>query len=428
MLQQRRKSRMDQSVVPSNERGSALVLALMLIFAAAAIGSILAMMSTFDTRISNNQRVSTDALYVAEAGLNEAVHRLSLSDPTIATIGGWTGNVAIADAPPYDPNWMTRIYMAPPGGVPAGTGSNVNTGTLQDLSGNYLRYSAPGGTEDVLTIEHKWEDLDGDGVRDIGEVLRYDANRIPPENFASGEPVEVVTATGRVGNGTRSVQTEVTRLPITGRTLGALFVDKPIQVKGTPAFCGFNHDIAIPDETVPNACFAWHLVTGGLPGITTTGDAVDISGGASDVLGDPAPTDTSSLNPFLTLAEVLGLSDAELNQLLASAHNTSMVNPLNGITYITGDATINANIVGEGLIYVTGDLSANGDFIYTGLVYVEGDVKFTGNPWILGAMVVRGTSDWSVTAGNASVIYSEEALRRAINRYLPMIRLSWREM
>ena len=106
--------------VSTGERGSVLVIAMMLIFAAAVMGSVLAMVASTDLKISGNQRLSTSALYAAEAGLNEASHRLSLPNPTTATIGGWTGNIAIGDNAPYDPNWRARIYMTSPAAAPAG--------------------------------------------------------------------------------------------------------------------------------------------------------------------------------------------------------------------------------------------------------------------------------------------------------------------
>lgn len=410
------------------ERGSALIMAIVTIFALTAIGSMLAMIASVDTKISGNQKVSTEALYAAEAGLSEAVHRLALRNPTTATVGTWTGNVAIADVEPYDPNWTARIYMLSPGAAPAGGASDFHTGTFQDMSGSYADYSRMTGTDDVLTIQHKWEDLDSDGLRDPDEIVLYDAAKMPPENFSTGFPVEVISVTGNAAqHGTRRVEAEVTRLPIIGRTRAALYVDKAISVSGTPAFCGWNHDINTPAGKAPMLCFAWHLGTDHLAGITTTGDEIDFKGAGWDCEGDPAPTDTSATNPFFSLAQVLGISQSQLDRLLASADNTSIVDPLDGITYIKGDAKINSNLTGEGLIYITGNLKGNGNFRYKGLIYIEGDLQFTGSPWILGSMVVNGTADFSFAAGSAEILYSKDAIQQSISQFLPMMRLSWRE-
>lgn len=411
----------------SGEDGNILVVTLMVLFAISIIGGMVAMVSSMDLKISGNQRHSTQSLFIAEAGLNEAVHRISFPDPTVMTVGAWTGNAAIADSEPYDPNWTTFIYLTDPAAAPAGGGSVHTTGTLQDPNQPYLEYSEASGTDAVLTIRHKWRDLNGDGMRDANEIVRYDALQVPPENFISGYPVEVVTVTGRSSDGERVIEVEVTKKMVNVRTLGALYVDKAVKITGNAAFCGYDHDINTPIYTKPHACTAWHYAGGALPGVTSTGDAIKVLGSA-DVVGFPTPLDQTPTNPFYSLAEVLGMPDADVNDLLAGADNTSIVQPLEGITYITGDANINSNLVGEGLLYVTGDLHAAGSFIYRGLIYVEGDVHLTGSPWILGTMVVRGTSDFNFSSGNAAVLYSSEALTRALSSAMPCMMLSWREL
>jgi hypothetical protein len=410
--------------------GNVLVVTLLILFAVSIMGATLAMVSSMDLKVSGNQRKTSQALFVAEAGLNEAIHRISLPDPTSITVGGWTGNAAIADTEPYDPNWTTMIYLTSPASAPAGGGSINTTGTLQDLSQPHLEYSRPDGTDGVITIRHKWRDLDGDGSRDADEIVRYDPMAVPPENFSSGYPIEVVTVAGRSANGERVIQAEVTRKTTVVRSLGALFVDKSVRLTGNSAFCGFDHDINTPPGTKPDqwsTCAGFHLSGGHLPGVTATGDQIKTQGSA-DVRGEPVPINNAATNPFYSLDEVLGLSQIETNKLLERADNNNIVQPLNGITYINGDATINSNLTGEGLVYITGDLQAAGSFIFKGLIYVEGDVHFTGSPWILGSMIVRGTSDFNFSSGNAAILYSSEALAMAVNRAMPSLVLSWREM
>jgi hypothetical protein len=303
----------------------------------------------------------------------------------------------------------------------------VTTGTIQDPNQPYLQYSRSNGTNQVLTIQHKWIDRDGDGARDANEVVRYDPLQMPPENFTSGFPVEIVTVTGRSGSGERMIQAEVTKRTMLARTLGALYADKAVKLTGNCSFCGYNHDINTPVGTKPNACVANHLSSGHLPGVTTTGDDVKTQGSAS-VAGNPIPIDKAVTNPWYSLADVLGLTQDELNQMLSQADNTSITDPLNGITYIHGDAKISSNLTGEGLLYVTGDLSGNGNFCYKGLIYVEGDLKLTGGAWILGSVLVKCTADWNFSAGDATVLYSKDAISNYLNKAMPCILLSWREM
>ncbi|MBN2184212.1 MAG: pilus assembly PilX N-terminal domain-containing protein [Candidatus Krumholzibacteriota bacterium] len=403
------------------------MITLIILFAVSVIGGTLAMVSTMNLRIAGNQRTTAQAFFVAEAGMNEAIHRLSLSNPSIVTVDGWTGNAAIGDSSPYDPNWKARIYLTSPATAPASAGSVYSTGTLQSSSSQYLHYSNSSGTDDVLTIEHKWVDRNSDGVRDADEIVRFDPMRFPPENFTSGFPVEIITVTGQAAGGRRVVEAEVVKKTMVARTLGALYVDRAVRLTGNSGFCGYNHSISIPPGTKPGATGqGYHLLSGNLPGVTSTGNQVKTQGSV-DVTGYPAPIDNSPTNPFYSLSEVLGISDAELNSILADADNVAITNPLNGITYIIGNANIATNLTGEGLLYVTGDLKAAGSFTYYGLIYVEGDVKFSGTPWILGSMIVRGTSDFNFSSGNAAVLYSQEAISQALASTMPVIMLSWKE-
>ena len=122
------------------------------------------------------------------------------------------------------------------------------------------------------------------------------------------------------------------------------------------------------------------------------------------------------------------MSNGEVSELLSKADNTSITDPLTGITYIDGDANMASNLTGEGLLYVNGDLEGAGSFTYRGLIYVEGDLKLSGTPWILGSVVVRGTSDWNFSAGNAAVLYSKDAITNALSGAMPCMMLSWREL
>ncbi|MCK4776319.1 MAG: pilus assembly PilX N-terminal domain-containing protein, partial [Candidatus Krumholzibacteria bacterium] len=123
--------------------GNILVVTILILFGVSVIGTTLAMISSTDLKISGNQRTHTTALYIAEAGLNEVLHRVALSDPTDATVGGWTGNAAIRDPnDPVDPNWEARVYLTSPANAPAGGGSVVTTGTLQNPGNPYMQYSA----------------------------------------------------------------------------------------------------------------------------------------------------------------------------------------------------------------------------------------------------------------------------------------------
>jgi Tfp pilus assembly protein PilX len=409
----------------NNERGNILVIALLLVFATCIIGGAVAMMSSTDLKISGNQEKGTQAQFVAEAGLAEAMHRLSLAYPTNVTIGGQPKNISIADAPPIDPTYKAYIQLKALGVNPTFAGNTMTAGTLQDLNGDVMDYSEASGTTDVLMVQHKWRDVNGNGARDAGEVVLYDTNKTPPENLVTGNPIDVITVTGREGTGKRTIEAEVTHMRLKFKTNGALYTDKATTVSGSSVFCGYNHNVAMPEGVVLNACFAYHLGTGHLAGVATTGDVVDQKG-ANKTDGSP-PTNTDVANLWYTLPEALGITQNECNDLLANADHTSISNTLDGVTYINGDAHINAQVTGHGLIYVNGDLTINGGFSFWGMIYVEGDCKITGNPWIMGTVMVKGTSDFQFSAGNCGILYSEDAIQQYVGGLMPMQVLAWRE-
>jgi hypothetical protein len=405
----------------NNDRGNVLMTALLLVFASSIIGATVVMLSSTDLKISGKQGHETQALFVAEAGLAEAVHRLGLANPTV--MGGY--NVAIGDLPPYDPDW--KVYVQLHNNAPTSDGSTSYVGTLQDLSGEHLAYSVASGTDDVISIEHKWEDLDADGIHDADEVVRFDPSRVPPENFETGFPIDIVTVKGQSGQGERTLQADVTRQVMMTKAMGAFYTDKALEIKGNSAFCGWNHPVGIPEGIRPNECFAYHTGDGHLGGITTTGDEVKIKGGKKDIEGDP-PVDDDATNPWYSLAELLGITQSQLNDLLAKPDFTAPADLMDGITYIQGDATLNAGMVGHGLIYITGNVTINGGFIYYGLIYIEGDAQITGTPWILGSVSVKGTADFRFTAGTGGVLYSAESIATYIGQLFPMQVLAWRDI
>jgi hypothetical protein len=427
-------------MVSMNEKGAALVFAILIIVALFVLGSGMAILTRTDVNIARNQRQDIQALYVAEAGVEEALYRLSLQWPTVMYVNGGSINAAIADTSrPIDPNWKVRVFLATPGNEPSPGGSEMHTVTIQPQS-DWLEYGSDADLSNVLTIEHKWKDLDDDGVREAGEIVMYDPSRFPPENFSTGTPVEVIELAGTRGSAERNIQVEAVRYPINVNARAALFCDRGVDVRGNVEICGHDHSFQTPVNTTIPDCMAWEycsgrtncIATGCVPGVLTTGDVVDRRG-STDLQGSPTPMDTSSTNQFLSLAETLGLTQAELDDILANAdyHSSRDADPLDGITHFVGDATGSEsfnNTTGSGLLYVTGSLDVNGDLIWKGLVYVEGDFKITGTPWILGAIVVRGVSSYAFSGGDPTVLFSSEAIEYFIRQHLKYVEIGWKEV
>jgi hypothetical protein len=141
--------------------------------------------------------------------------------------------------------------------------------------------------------------------------------------------------------------------------------------------------------------------------------------------------DTSTTNPFLTLAETLGLTDAELAEVLSHAdyHSSNDAAYLSGVTFVNGNATGSErfnNVAGDGLLYVKGNLATSGTFTWKGLVYVEGDFTNSGTPWILGAVVVKGVSSYAFGGGTPDILFSRDAVYLFVSRGLGYTVLAWK--
>lgn len=415
----------------SSERGAALIVSLMMLLALGFVGAALIFTAGTEIKVAGEDRRGTQAQSAAEAGVQEVMHRLALRNTNV-TVNGETFDAAIQDTvPDLDPNWEVRVY-SPNEGSKTSDGSLIYTPTVQPY-GTDLDYLRDGA---LLSVQHKWIDRNADDVRTSNELLRYDASQIPPENFDRGSPIEVITVSGHRADARRRLVVETTRFPFNPNVFAALSSNEQVDVSGNVHLCGMNHRADTPSlthlETNPPCSPNYNEPDGHLVAVTTTGDEVDVTG-SSDLLGQPAAMDTSVTNPFYSLAEALGVTQEIVDQVLADPDHTSSNdgNPLEGITYVNGNATgaerFNS-VEGTGLLYVTGDLDIAGGLVWRGLIYVEGDMRVTGNAWVLGAVVVRGRSDYAFAGGTPNVLYSREMLRLALEMAFDYVVLSWKEL
>ena len=423
-----------------NERGAAIV-TMLLIFGALAVLSVGFMMfSTTEIQIADNQKDHTAALYAAEAGISEVIGRMELTAGSMITVNGFTFDAYIGDDPTApDPNWRTEVHLANAGAVPAAVGTETPVPTVQS-NGNWLQYGDTSSGLDPISVEHKWADLDGDGVREAGELVLYDSSQFPPENYVSGFPIHVITAPAILNGSRRLVQAEVTRQPLNVGVTAAITSNEGVDLTGNMTGCGHNHSINTPAGTKIPACRVneecanrtLDATEGCLVAVMTTGDEA-ATGGSSDLEGFPTWSDTSSTNPFFDVHEYLGLSLTEWNEVRNNPDYTSSNDASNmqGIVVVNGDATsgekFNGN-TGEGLIYVDGDMDISGNFEWRGLIYVEGDCNITGTAWILGAIIIRGRTTDAFGAGNSTILYSADAINTFVGQNMPLTQLAWKEL
>jgi len=276
----------------SNENGAVLVIGLMFLAILAMLGTTAVVMTTTDMQIGANYKASVQGSYVAEAGVSEAIYRLGLFDDggTVAppsgsmiNINGLTDNNAAISIDPnnllgnttdddndgsideidelnsntsqgviaYDNrNWQTKIMLKT--SDDADTTTTFYTPTIQS-SGSWLEYSSSTDDGTALTIEFKKDTGDMDNDSDTSEIVFYNESLTNPLNVdatdgtpvgdpASGQPVVVITSTGRSGGSTRKVQVGTIHQPFDIEAEGALMVNITPGLGGGLLISGFNYE------------------------------------------------------------------------------------------------------------------------------------------------------------------------------------------
>jgi hypothetical protein len=272
-----------------NEKGMVLVVALMLLITLTVLG--LAAISTTSTeiKISGNERMNTQALDAAEAGVRELLFRMNEAPGSNVTVDGETFDASIQDPgqtpagctsipdPCINPAWNAKIFFtaAKPGDPDADT---IYTRTLlpaTDAGGMdmwaLMNYSADntGDAEDALSVRYATEAdfLDSlvqnndDGDRD--DIVYYDRindQRVaalgtggaaqvngtvdynPPAGLIKDDAIRIVTIKGSSGNARKPVTVELTRLFVNPNIGAAVTAGIQLKMNGSSFISGFNHD------------------------------------------------------------------------------------------------------------------------------------------------------------------------------------------
>jgi hypothetical protein len=400
-----------------NERGVALVIALLVLVVVSMLGVVLMMTVMVGRRSAGHGLRATDALNVAEAGVAEAMALIRHGDIDLDTA---------------NPRSVAQVFLAPAGSVPALGTDSVGVATKQPPD-SWLPYSTPARGPDVLTVQFKT-----DASRSV--VYKYDGTANPHVNTVSGLPIFQITSIGRVGTARRKIVTEVIQKPFYPNAKAALTAGHDIDFVGNAVVCGYNHSADTPNDAGENKrgsnpdCIPHETGNGDLPGAWSTGAIT--GGGASYQDGGGGVGRLPNQTGFYAGPwEVFGMQQADFLAWIGSPVDGVPGN-LEGIYYIDdntvpGDMSKNVGIhggEGEGMLYVDGDLSINAQFYYRGLIYVEGDLKMNGQAWVLGGIIVKGRSTVKQNGG-ATILYSSEAIARALAKYGgQFVTLNWREL
>jgi hypothetical protein len=385
------------------EKGIALILAILLLLILTLIGITSVNTSTYDSLISGHKRTSEQTFYVAEAGVNEFMGRFRK---------GVTGE--ITDNNPTDPDW--KLFLAVNEQRAAGVGyvaSNSDHIFYQSLQ-NQLDFG--------VEVRHK--------VDSANKVVTY-----------CGQPIYVAKSYGFTANGGKKVvEVKINKSPNLDPP-SAIYSKSPVTVRGTSTYIQGNDQCGLTNKT-------------GI--ITTTSTINEI--GLPVIDGSPSKEISSSLNlPLKEMVDYLK-GDADFkyeysaNQILSDYSeddysgswglptNNSVNEPLEydgpmNITYFDmhGDKTIKftGTSHGAGILLVNGNLTIEGGFSWYGVIIVTGALTYSGGGEknVTGGIYTGESANVDATlGGNAVVIYCSKAIDDLNNKLPPLKMTQWIEI
>ena len=359
---------MTSRTATGGERGSSMVLVLLVLFAILTLGVAGLSSAGFGITLSNNYRTGTQAEQAAESGL---IHTVKAMNNTGGVISFLT---EVADDTSWNSLMGTSAHQMP------------NYSSIQ-YTVNYMTNPAPTATRMWITSTGQ---APGSSQRTINERLgliqpyscgaidlpssgisaNFNGNNfsVDGNDYGIGATTPTAGSTPTLGISTRT-QTDANTV------VDSLSHQQEDNVSGTPVT---GQVASVGPCTGPNQSRLQSIV--------------------STILGQPSPP-------------VVSLSGGNINGNVTLG---TVGSPQ--ITYYSGDTTIkgNGNASGSGILVVNGGLTIQGNLDFTGLIIVLGTTQITtvtGNATVYGAI---WTTDLSLTVGgSAAVRYSTPSLALA---------------
>ena len=385
------------------ERGFVLVLALLFLLVLTLIGVSSINTTTFDNIISGNQRISKQAFYVAEAGINEFTGRFRPEA---------TGE--IADNNPTSTEWMLFLSKREERAQAIGYRGtdNPNHVFVESLE-NGLDYGVAIGHKVANNTVVTWagypvymamsHGFTSEGGKKVIEVeLRKVPDVDPPAALYSKSPVKIMGSSSQISG--------LDQCPIDGAPRdkpGIITTTPTITESGSPTINGSPEDqvtsspLNLPlkemvDFFKDNADLTYdHSVDQTLPGY-------------SDDWGEPRSED----------AQVPLEYEGPMNVIYFDMHGDK-------------ELTLSGGSHGAGLLLVDGDLELHGGFSWYGVIIVTGTFSCAGGGEknITGGVLVGGASSVDV-GGDATILYCSEAVMRLRDKlqFAPVRVVQWREI
>lgn len=435
-----------------NEGGFMIVLSLLILFSLTVLGLTSMFNATIQTKIAGNENFASQALYAADAGLNQALTQLN------------TNVITISSSDYSDPDWCH-----PPDSSPDVKTEGDGDYTVVDLSENRTLYR--------WYMHFKTDTQDQDGDSNTTELVYFNNAFGYPSSLFSGAagdegyPVIEVRSEGfvlavndRIAE--RRLGLELGRNQFNVEAQGSLTSNSSVDVTGNIDVSGMNHDL---EGNLGGSCGA------DMPGIfVENGKTVSISGSGSidgsppslendgsvvlpatpwDVLGidqsdiatyfdiidadasgyslsdlsgnvlvrNIIPPNDLSITSNLTLGGILIVHNDNFHPATWNASNPSSpdYSPNPGDPYyddyvVEADSSVPASYDSS---YAPAEFTFSGTGTYQGVIIADSVVKLSGNPTIIGAIISLGPLGiQNMGTGNADIFYSCEAITQFTTR------------
>jgi Tfp pilus assembly protein PilX len=403
-----------------NNSGMVTAVALLLLAVLTLLGTAAVVVTSTDILIGGNYKVSEQAFYAAEAGVEEARARLRST----------AGANLIADTSPTSTQW--RAYI---GTLEMAQKANERcpspcVGFNSSLATHSQRVSLAPSMNYVVEIRHKTDNPNG-----TGNVMYWDGvTRNTDVTNSNNRNIYLLTSSGYTGNSFRTVEAEITKPT-------AIPVPTPLYVKANSTVQGSSTHIIGTDQCGSD----------NKHGVATT-----LSSGSVNINGGPSITGTSGTDPDILYnapdLDIAGMvnslkTQANFSYNVSSATQTGMNwgTPILGATQQNPSTCTDHNIVdyntngtyirlaggttGCGILLVEGNLEVNGGFSWNGIIIVTGSVTYSGggDKQVTGGILSGGTVDADLVSGNANIVYCSDAVNSQSNS-LPLRNLSWRDL
>lgn len=418
------------------EAGNTLIIALLVLFLLTSLGVSYVAVTKGEKQLAGNQMVGTQAFANAEAGITEALIRMSNPNDT-----GFGGSY-IGQQPPYTAGWGVYIVNDPgsSGNDPQYDATitdglnNDNNAAIDESSEHYPETgSKQNGMALNAKLDYPWVKvrykLNGANQTVLFGDHDNDPTTPPRENLVRGIPKIIITSAGRRGNGNRLVTVEAVKWPLPP-VPGSVYTEGAMTFNGNSFYIdGHDHNYTAPYDTVSGGT--------SLPGIATPNDpnviASQLNGQQQDnVQGSGSDPSVRPSNVNLDLPSMAAawsdMADITLvgnqtnpNTSTWGSMTTDPKTPK--IVHVAGDLHVSGNNSGAGVLIVDGDFEMGGTFNWDGVILCLKDVTITGGGSaknVVGALMVQGTlTGNSPVNGNVKLLYSSAMIAQlsSLTRY-----------